>query len=227
MRWGLLFLMVVVLAGCQKHAKVIKKSRKRLKKLQEVYKAKVLSNIPAKGERRLIRCREGSVKEPERQITLVQDDFLRKVVDPNAKTRKTKYLPQSFGTSKEMRRMAMDPKFYPLSFKKHIDNLERRRYLGVFLTDLWQTGKMRGKKIIRPARYKGWFALYDLKTGKIKTQFPIHVRSARYLTVWRKRGYKPNWGRAFRKSISGALGQWTNKYLKRYCPFVTVDSNPN
>ncbi len=227
MRWGILLLMFVVVTGCQKHAKVVRKNRKRLKKLQDVYKAKVLNNLPGKADRKIVRCSEGSIKEPEKQITLVQDEFLQKVVDPNAKTRKSKYLPQTIGTSKEMRSMAMDPKFYPLSFRRKISNLERRRYLGVFLTDEWQTGKMENRRIIRHARFKGWFALYDLKTGKVKTQFPIHVRSARSLTVWRKRGYKANWGRAFRKSISRALGEWTNKYLKRYCPQVTVDNNPN
>lgn len=217
---------IFVLSGCQKHPKVVKQNRKRLEVLQALYKSKVLDRLPPIKQLSVLACKPGSIKEPEKQITLVHDEFLRKVVDPNAETRKTKYLPESLGNSKEIRRMAMDPKYYPLSFRQNLSNLEGRRYLGVFLTEKWVQGKMEGKRIVRSARFKGWFALFDLKTGTIKTQFPIHVRSARYLTVWKRRGYQANWARAFRQSVSKALGEWTNKYLRRYCPYVTVDSQP-
>jgi len=217
--------LVFVLQGCQKHPKVVKKNRKRLQTLQNLYRAKVLRRLKKK-PRIIVSCQPGSILKPEKQITLVTDTFLRKVVDPKAKTRDTKALPISFATSKDILDMAMDPRFYPLRFRRHIQNLERRRFLGVFWTESWQEGKAKGGKIVKPAKFKGWFALFALKEGAVKAQFPIAAQSTTTGKAWKKKGQTPNWKKVLRQSLSQALGAQTNKYLRQYCPYVTVDSKP-
>lgn len=212
--------------GCQKHAKELAEARKKLETLQALYSSQVVSRLPGKTARQIVSCVASTLKHPEKQIPTIQDHVLKKVIDPKADTRKSKYLPTSIGTSLSLRYMAMDPKFYPLEFLNHIQTLALRNYVGVYLTEEWQTGKVENRAIVQAARFKGWFALFDLKAGKIVTQFPLHVRSARSLTAWRRKGYQANWDRAFRESVSRAMGQWTNKYLKQYCPVVTVDSRP-
>jgi hypothetical protein len=82
-----------------------------------------------------------------------------------------------------------------------------------------------GKKISKPAWYRGWFLLFDWKEGKLLAAFPVEGASRTQLTVMVQRGHGVDWPEELRDAASDNVMIGIEQGMRKYCPMVEIQTN--
>lgn len=221
----LLVLVSLVPAGCgdaekkKRRQKIMKENLERQAPYLDKVKA-ILGKVPPLGELKVKPCPE-SFALPSLVVYAGRDVDLGELVDPKIRAKRDK-LPRTVLTSSPLRYLMVRDDKYVGWRRNAIDSVLRSPFLGIFVTDRYQEGQVRGKKIVKPTWFTGWFLLADLEKNAILAQVQATGRNTNQIMAMRRKGEGVSWARELRNNLSLQVFASAQRQLTIHCPKAKI-----
>jgi hypothetical protein len=234
--WLLFSAVLLCVSGCESkqerlNREAIPKVKKDLPPLIEKLKV-VVNKLPDPKTLEPISCPEDLIPPKKvshssmyHRVHMIHEPTLRQLIDLHATPRKGEFKPDSLLTTSEWNRLLEDPAKRPYSIHYGYNKVTVHNLMGVALEGEYSFGEFVGKKISKPAWYRGWFLLFDWKEGKLLAAFPVEGASRTQLTVMVQRGHGVDWPEELRDAASDNVMIGIEQGMRKYCPMVEIQTN--
>jgi len=159
------------------------------------------------------------------RVHVIHEPTLRQLIALQATPRQGKFNPDSLLTTIEWRRLLEDPAKRAYSVHYGYQKVTIHNLMGVLLAGEYSLGEVRGKTIVKPAWYRGWFTLFDWQQAKLLAAFPVHGATGREVMVMTRRGRRVNWAEKLRDAASDNVMIGVERGMRQYCPMVAVQTH--